>query len=388
MMKAPLPGSDDRPAWMRPRQRLNPTTSSGQTNRSNPPQREKIVIQSGGGNAKRGSRSKNWLSAFSVIIVMICGFMWHWSQNAIMVLLEEKEDLSNNIAVPPKPAALPAPGPAKRRRNRRPKNNKPPEQEIKAFLNNGPIFYNVFVPDSKIGNVRNILKEQLTEWETMDPNSTIIYTLIADKHADEVEEIFKSTCSKCKQRARVTKGDEVDTLEALWQYCNLDTVPSSIANDTLVSYIHNKGSFHSTKINDRARKRGTRCAFSCRQQMPSNPSLCNMCTSVFRVVPQYHGSTKYVADVCRMSSALRLYLTRFNFIFSLQHVDVNMVSRITSSLFPRNRCQRKTNLFVQQLHQGTEISEGISRFDASHVRRHLEPHDKTARTPVSLLATA
>eukprot|EP00980_Cylindrotheca_fusiformis_P021385 scaffold8259_cov143-Cylindrotheca_fusiformis.AAC.3 len=347
------PRFGEKPAWMRPRNRLNPAVgrSHPEPNHSTP--HEKILQPS---HSKRGKGSIRCSSILLVGLAAVCWFMWHWSQNAIMVILEEsKEDLSapsGATATKPevgkrkglpataanalsseknkskketkdKPAqndsVLAAPSkandapPKKAKKGNNPDNDKKvtgnqeplKEDSIEVHLNPGPIFYNVFVPDNKIGNVRIIVKEQIDEWREMVPNSTIIYTLIAKKYADEIEEIFNSTCSRCQLRAKLASGDEADTLQALWEYCQLDTVPSTIANDTLVSYIHTKGSFHPTKINGRGRKRGTRCAFSCRQQMPSNPTLCNMCVSVFRVVPQYHGSTNMWTSTCSYIKGLK-----------------------------------------------------------------------------------
>lgn len=164
-------------------------------------------------------------------------------------------------------------------------------------LGYGPIFYNVFVPDTHIRRTKSIIMEQLNEHIMQDPNSTLLYTLIAQKHADAVGKLFRSNCMpplNCTERARLSVGNEDDTLQALWEYCSSDDVPSTNENDTLVTYIHDKGSFHASLSNEGARKRGTRCALSCRHQMKANPRMCNICTAIFQVIPQYHGSSKWV----------------------------------------------------------------------------------------------
>jgi hypothetical protein len=309
------PQVDERSSSMRPvaRQRMKPTSSQPDEH-PRPSTRHERTQQSR--QPTRGNRSKKGVSAFFVVLAGCCWLIWHWSQNAIMVLLEENGNILNqNIAtgaprkhnqnavssvVSVNPASSPRDKAKKASRNKAKKASKDKakmpsiDPSEKAFFIRGPIFYNVYVPDTKIENVKIIVSEQLEEYKAMDPNSTIVYTLIANKHADTIEGLINSTCPTCQQRTKVSHGDEVDTLQAVWEYCSSDAVPSTITNDTLVSYIHNKGSFHPSKMNGRARRRGTRCTLSCRQQMPSNPNLCNMCTSVFRVVPQYHGSTKYV----------------------------------------------------------------------------------------------
>jgi hypothetical protein len=304
------PQVDERLSSMRPvaRMRLSPTSSHPEEH-PRPFTTHEIKQQSR--QPTRGDRSKKGLSAFFVVLAVCAWLIWHWSQNAIMVLLEENGRLLNQniatgalrkhkhntvssvVSVNPAPASSPRDKAKKPSRNKAKKPSIDPSREH-AFFTRGPIFYNVYVPDTNINKVEMIVSEQLEEYKAMDPNSTIIYTLIVNKHAHRIEGLINSTCPTCQQRTKVSRGDEVDTLEAIWEYCSSDAVPSTITNDTLVSYIHNKGSFHPNKMNGRARRRGTRCTLSCRLQMFSNPSLCNMCSSVFRVVPQYHGSTKYV----------------------------------------------------------------------------------------------
>jgi hypothetical protein len=291
------------------RQRMNPTSSHPEEH-ARPSTHHERKQQSR--QPTRKNRSKKGLSAFFVVLAVCCWLIWHWSQHAITNILEEngnnlvnQNSIATGTGAPPKQKQndVESSPTNKEKKSSKKKAKKASKEKTmiplvdpseQAFFNRGPIFYNVYVPDTKIENVKIIVREQLEEHTAMDPNSTIVYTLIANDHADTIEGLINSTCPNCQQRTKVSRGDEMDTLQAVWDYCSSDAVPSTITNDTLVSYIHNKGSFHPTKINGRARRRGTRCTLSCRQQMHSNPNLCNMCTSVFRVVPQFHGSTKYV----------------------------------------------------------------------------------------------
>jgi hypothetical protein len=300
------PQVDERSSSMRPvaRQRMNPTSSHPEVHPRPSPHHERAQHSH---HPKRGSHFKKELSAFFVALGVCCWLIRHWSHYSTMVLLIENRNLlhqniatgaprkNKNHSVSSVASVNPPSSPRdKAKKPSRNKAKKPSRDPSEVRVDRGPIFYNVYVPDTKIENVKKIVREQLEECKAMDPNSIIIYTLIANKHADTIEALFNSTCPNCQQRTKVSFGDEVDTLRALWEYCSSDAVPSTTANDTLVSYIHDKGSFHFNHNNNRARRKATRSTLACRQQMPSKPFRCNICASQFQVVPQYHGSAKYV----------------------------------------------------------------------------------------------
>jgi hypothetical protein len=164
------------------------------------------------------------------------------------------------------------------------------------LLKPGPIFYNIYVPPTKdLSHVEQILREQLTQRNWTSPNDTILYTLIGNNN---LKQTIDAMCQpNCHLRQHLPNGgDERDTLQALWDYChNIITPPSksdSIPEDTLVTYIHDKGSFHPTESNEKSRRMGTKAALECRNLMPNNPRYCTICTSVFHVFPQYLGSSK------------------------------------------------------------------------------------------------
>ena len=121
----------------------------------------------------------------------------------------------------------------------------------------GPIFYNAYVPigENKTNNAIKIIKEQLNERSKTSYGSSIIYTLIGNKHVDP---IIQQECQpNCTQRAYLPSGDEVDTLQGLWEHCQ--DHPTDI-----VTYIHDKGSFHPSGSNSAARRVGTKAALTCR----------------------------------------------------------------------------------------------------------------------------
>jgi hypothetical protein len=151
----------------------------------------------------------------------------------------------------------------------------------------GPVFFNIFV-SANLSNVRRILKEQFIQRNLTSPNATIEYTLIGDDFLDE--EIQQVCQPNCQQRKHIKSGDEVETLQALWEYCRQLRGPQQ--EDVLVTYLHNKGSFHPTASNEKSRRMGTKAALDCRLLMAASPRQCTICTSAFHVFPQYLGSSK------------------------------------------------------------------------------------------------
>jgi hypothetical protein len=146
----------------------------------------------------------------------------------------------------------------------------------------GPIFYNFFLPKDPKGKQRavRIAEEQIKERSMSAPNSTLLYTLIGNP--DITDDFCKPNC---RMSEYLEQGDEIDTHQALWTYCQSN--PNEI-----VTYIHDKGSFHDTPPNKKARRFSTKGAFECRQAMLQNPDLCNVCTGKFYRLPQYLSAAK------------------------------------------------------------------------------------------------
>ena len=156
----------------------------------------------------------------------------------------------------------------------------------------GPIFYNLFVPDGGAGDTKRIVKEQLFQRDLTCPNSTIHYTLIGDK---SMETYVSSECSRCHMREHMETGNEDHTLQALWDYCRENS------GDTIVTYIHDKGSFHASRTNEKARRMATKAAMECRSMIPSN---CNICMAAFHPFPQYLASANMWTARCSYINGL------------------------------------------------------------------------------------
>lgn len=166
----------------------------------------------------------------------------------------------------------------------------------------GPIFYNLFVPINNLSSTARIVSEQLLQRTLSSPNEPLLYTLIGNVSLKRLMENqagvgYKgNTCDPstgCHLRKALEKGDEVNTLQALWEFCY--SLPQfGTSQDVLVSYIHDKGSYHPSPSNEKARRMATKGALECRNLMPQakNPRLCNICMGAFHVFPQYLASAK------------------------------------------------------------------------------------------------
>ena len=168
-----------------------------------------------------------------------------------------------------------------------------------------PIFYNLYVPPQDLSVTMSIVQEQMAQRQRIAPRSPLYYTLIGttvSPNNNNKNNFTADFCQpNCRQRAYLKQGDEMDTLQAVWEYCrayNNNNDDTNDDDDEFVTYIHDKGSFHNNPSNRRARKQATRAALHCRQQLtsrqPSNTFSCNACGDTFNVVPQYHTTAKYV----------------------------------------------------------------------------------------------
>ena len=148
--------------------------------------------------------------------------------------------------------------------------------------NLGPIFYNVYLPGESFDQQQNALRivtEQMKQRQWSDPSmqSPVWYILIGSGNMTD------SACApNCRRIAHVAVGDEVNTLQALWEYCQDHP-------DKLISYLHDKGSFHATENNEKSRRTATKSALDCRTEMLKRPGLSdyNVCAGTMIILPQY-----------------------------------------------------------------------------------------------------
>ncbi|KAL3903735.1 MAG: hypothetical protein SGILL_010335 [Bacillariaceae sp.] len=97
-------------------------------------------------------------------------------------------------------------------------------------------------------------------------------------------EIIQQDCEehglKCQQMQYFETADEGSTLDSLFDYC-LEH-PTSI-----VTYLHDKGSYHSKPENDKMRFMTTKASVSDECQT-MDPNQCNVCSARFSFLPHFH----------------------------------------------------------------------------------------------------
>lgn len=172
---------------------------------------------------------------------------------------------------------------------------------VNITYSTGPIFYNLFAPRENRKDVQRMVREQILQRNWTLPNATIYYTLIGDP---TLEAYVTSQCSNnCHMREYMDQGDEEHTLQALWDYCQKDA-PSNDDEDVWVTYIHDKGSYHASRSNEKARRMATKAAMECQTSMTATTSStttnfkCNVCMAAFHAFPQYLASANMWAASC------------------------------------------------------------------------------------------
>ncbi len=147
------------------------------------------------------------------------------------------------------------------------------------------IFYNIFIPPDG-DYALSVVAEQLGQYSNSKAGSrsSINYMLIGN--TDAAGDLYRicetHNTGTCQLLQAVEQGDEVLTLEALYDYCQEHPL-------SLVTYLHNKGSFHPSPENTAFRNLLTKSVFSdeC-QDIPIDE--CTVCSSRFSPLPHTHFS--------------------------------------------------------------------------------------------------
>ena len=139
------------------------------------------------------------------------------------------------------------------------------------------VFYNLYVGTREdVSRVRNIVIEQLSYLRPEYHGEVFVNSI-----GFPMPPIPDTTLI-----AHHESGDEHLTLHSLWKYCGANPHNS-------VAYLHSKGSFHPSTVNDQLRKFLTRATLSqeCASRIRSkNDSTCNVCSSRFSPAPHPHNS--------------------------------------------------------------------------------------------------
>lgn len=173
----------------------------------------------------------------------------------------------------------------------------------------GPIFYNIFVREKRERPTLQIIEEQVRFRNEADPESPISYTLIGSRKVDEsIQNMCQPNCTK---REYLKTGNEIDTLQALWEFCQAD--PSKI-----VTYLHDKGSFHPSGANRKSRGVGTKAALACRGLMLDHHTANND-----RSAPNHTTVVNTTAQKKEAKSSCSICSYRF-YTFPVYHARANM----------------------------------------------------------------
>ena len=145
--------------------------------------------------------------------------------------------------------------------------------------------------------MNDIIQEQVIEWQNITSfvdgtaiAPPLLYTQIGQTETPPALQRQHATFiyqnSSIYQIQYLKEGNEIDTLLVLYDYCQQHP------ND-IVGYIHNKGSFHASFVNQKQRRIATRATMDCYKYLLRNrttttkSSKCNVCTGHFQIFPQY-----------------------------------------------------------------------------------------------------
>jgi hypothetical protein len=166
----------------------------------------------------------------------------------------------------------------------------------RAEINNRALFYNIFVPDASMDEVKNaldIVYEQLSfvaKSGVLKQSTVVYYTLIGKNTTDAIQQYCVKLGVLCDALLYTQEGNEDLTLQSLHDYC-------SSSPDALVTYMHSKGSFHPSVRNDNLRLMATKSILSDECQT-LDEKICNVCGARFSTFPHYHMAANMFTSNC------------------------------------------------------------------------------------------
>ena len=145
-----------------------------------------------------------------------------------------------------------------------------------------PVFYNIFVKDKRgIPKAKAIFDEQ---YSSMLPEHKLFVVSLGYDITQPHLQFVPNDDPRVKIIEQRPQGDERVTMNMLWQNCQV--VPDEDAHETLVVYLHSKGSFHPSRANNNLRKALTAGALS--KECAELPNSCNVCSVRMSPVPFPH----------------------------------------------------------------------------------------------------
>ncbi|CAJ1931022.1 unnamed protein product [Cylindrotheca closterium] len=158
------------------------------------------------------------------------------------------------------------------------------------------VFYHLYLKDdSEIERVTDIVLDQF-QWLKQSIHNTVYVNSVGTPMPLLAN---LSNVSDVLVQSHQTSGSEFITLNNIWQFCNAR--PSE-----KVAYLHSKGSFHATKVNEELRKVLSFAALS--KECADLPMTCNVCSLKMSPFPHAHTSGN-------------MWLARFSYINKLLGPD-------------------------------------------------------------------
>lgn len=161
------------------------------------------------------------------------------------------------------------------------------------------IFYNAYVNPKSTNTSLQIMKEQMEQvYNSSHRNATVYYNILG-RDIDAKSDGFCKEGMDCRKMRFIHNGDEVETLQDLYNHCIAHT------NDTVI-YLHDKGSFNGMGRNHAVRRLGTLSSTSeaCRSIAHNNSKTCNICVSKFHFLPNAHTQGNLWTAQCSYISTL------------------------------------------------------------------------------------
>ena len=169
------------------------------------------------------------------------------------------------------------------------RNSSNQHQQGQAMSSSKPrtvIFFNTYIHPNRTLEGQKIIRDQL--WrinkQPLLEDTDIYYTRFGDINTTawpETECVGRRKKRKCHQIKAVEKGDEVDAIQAVYEYCLQN-------NEDRVVYMHSKGSFTPTESNDRLRRFLMEAILSDECLNMPNDGSCSTCSTQFQPFPIFH----------------------------------------------------------------------------------------------------
>jgi hypothetical protein len=196
-----------------------------------------------------------------------------------------------------------------------------------------------------------IIREQLTEMKNsrLLGSAPVFYNVIGSYNA--TGDIQQECGDQCHALKYVADADESITLRALHDFCQ----EQGDDEDTLVTYIHDKGSLHPSPDNTNLRIMLTKSAFSdaCQTIGTGANSTCNICGARFSPFPHYHVPGNMWTARC---SYIRKLIKPDEFAFKMES--------LMDAVFNHTKTAKVPKPTIRQYNVGADV--GCGRFALEH----------------------